>query len=120
MDHPAELAEADQTVAVGVGVMVGGEGGGAGAGGVGIEAILAGGIDAVRTGADGDLAGVVPPVFAAAIAAGRLRVTDAVAALRTCVLDDGALAAFAADGRLLLNVNTRDDEAAARRFAGEG
>ncbi len=60
------------------------------------------------------------PVLAAAIAAGRLRVTDAVAALRMCVLDDGALAAFAADGRLLLNVNTRDDEAAARRFAGEG
>lgn len=60
------------------------------------------------------------PALATAIADGRLRVTDAVAPLRRCVLDDTALAAFDADGRLLLNVNTRDDEAAARRFAGEG
>lgn len=60
------------------------------------------------------------PVLERAIAAGRWRVTDAVASLDTCVLDDGALAAFDPDGRLLLNVNTRDDEAAARRFAGEG
>ncbi|MFN7977087.1 MAG: molybdenum cofactor guanylyltransferase [Vicinamibacterales bacterium] len=62
----------------------------------------------------------VAPVLAAAITAGRLRVIDAVASLRARVLDDTALAAFDADGRLLLNVNTRDDEAAARRFAGEG
>lgn len=60
------------------------------------------------------------PVLATAIDAGRLRVTEAVAPLRMCVLDDTALAAFDTDGRLLLNVNTRDDEAAARRFAGEG
>lgn len=60
------------------------------------------------------------PVLAAALAAGRLRVTEAVAPLRVRVLDDMALAPFDADGRLLLNVNTRDDEAAARRFAGEG
>ena len=60
------------------------------------------------------------PVLARAIEAGHWRVTDAVASLDTCVLDDGALAAFDPDGRLLLNVNTRDDEAAARRFAGEG
>lgn len=60
------------------------------------------------------------PVLASAIADRRLRVTDAVASLRQWVLDDAALAGFDADGRLLLNVNTRDDEAAARRFAGEG
>lgn len=60
------------------------------------------------------------PVLASAIADRRLRVTDAVASLRQWVLDDTALAGFDADGRLLLNVNTQDDEAAARRFAGEG
>lgn len=60
------------------------------------------------------------PVLAAAIEARRLRVTEAMASLRVFEIDDTALAAFDTDGRLLLNVNTRDDEVAARRFAGEG
>jgi molybdopterin-guanine dinucleotide biosynthesis protein A len=61
----------------------------------------------------------VAPTLRARIDAGAWRVVDAVAPLRVGVLDDAALAAFDRDGRLLLNLNTPDDEAAARRYSGE-
>lgn len=61
----------------------------------------------------------VAPALRARLDAGAWRVVDAVAALRVGVVDDAALAAFDRDGRLLLNLNTPDDEATARRYSGE-
>lgn len=61
----------------------------------------------------------VAPALRARIDAGAWRVVDAVATLRVGIVDDAAIAAFDRDGRLLLNLNTPDDEAAARRYSGE-
>jgi molybdopterin-guanine dinucleotide biosynthesis protein A len=61
----------------------------------------------------------VAPRLKACIDDGAWRVVDAVATLRVGVVDDAAIAAFDDDGRLLLNLNTPDDETAARRYSGE-
>lgn len=64
-------------------------------------------------------AAAVAPHLANAIASGQWRVTRALEGLHVRTLDDEALAAFAPAARLLLNVNTPEDAAAARREAGE-
>lgn len=61
----------------------------------------------------------IAPVLRRRVDDGQWRVVEAVAALRVGVVDDAAIAAFDGDGRLLLNLNTPGDEAAARRYSGE-
>jgi len=55
----------------------------------------------------------VAPHLRAAIEAGRLRVADALAALRVCEVGPAETAPYDPDGRLLLNVNTPADYARA-------
>lgn len=49
------------------------------------------------------------PALRACLEAGRLRVTEALAALRTRDLEPDELTALDPDGRLLVNINTPDD-----------